>query len=273
MTIRELISVLIDAPEKDKEINVLYQHDSKHKQTPIEVTKAFVHDSSCILEVHPASKSVVIVRKDTLETTWEEIGKYAAEGRLDALLQSGDYIPLTLTNGDEVGLDIGRDDTGKFYFIFHNSMRDRHCMNPKWTNRDGWRGSDMRRYANEDVYNLLPDETKSVIKPTTVVQVLDGERIETSDNLFLLSATQVFGKDKYLEAQETEDTQIDIFRDPHARCKVLCPGTDKARTSWWWLRSVNFSDMFSSADTDGSSSCSNASNSGAVVLGFCIENE
>ena len=47
------------------------------------------------------------------ETPWDKIAEAAAAGTLDKLLKSGDYIPLTLTNGDEVGLDVGRDESGE----------------------------------------------------------------------------------------------------------------------------------------------------------------
>ena len=57
-----------------------------------------------------------------IETTWENIAAAAADGTLSDVLKSGDYIPFTLKNGDEVGLDIGRDESGRTYFIFHNTM-------------------------------------------------------------------------------------------------------------------------------------------------------
>ena len=207
-----------------------------------------------------------------VETTWENIAAAAAEGTLAEVLRSGDRIPLTLTNGDEVGLDVGRDESGRFFFIFHNTMTDRHHMNPEWTNKGGWRDSDMRRYANEEVYNLLPEEVKAIIKPTTIVQVLNGERIETSDNLFCLSATQVFGKDEYWEDREPEDTQIDIFRDTQARCKIWL-GADEVCASWWWLRSAYGYGSFRCVYTDGSNGYHCAHTSGAMALGFCIENQ
>ena len=142
-------------------------------------------------------------------------------------------------------------------------------MNPEWTNKGGWRDSDMRRYANEEVYKLLPEEIKAIIKPTTIVQVLDGERVETRDNLFCLSATQVFGKDEYWEDREPEDTQIDIFRDPHARCKIWL-GADEVCASWWWLRSAANIHTFRRVGTDGSNAYYAAISSGAVALGFCM---
>ena len=206
------------------------------------------------------------------ETSWDKIAEAAATGTLDKLLKSGDHIPLTLTNGDEVGLDVGRDESGRTYFIFHNTPRDRHYMNPEWTNKGGWRDSDMRRYANEDIFALLPDDVKTIIKPTKIVQVLNGERIETSDNLFCLSATQVFGKSEYWHEQEPEDTQIDIFRDPHARSKVWL-GADEVCASWWWLRSAGNSSHFCIVASYGSTNYTNANNEGAVALGFCIENQ
>ena len=205
-----------------------------------------------------------------VKTSWEDIAAAAQEGTLADLLKSGDYIPLTLKNGDEVGLDVGRDESGRTYFIFHNAMSERHCMNKELTNKGGWRDSEMRRYANEEVFDLLPDEVKAIIKPTKIVQVLNGERIETNDNLFCLSATQIYGDIEYWRGQEPEDTQIDIFRDPHNRIKIRA-GASSA--SWWWSRSALGTSLFILTGTDGSVN-NDASYTGyAVPLGFCIENQ
>lgn len=210
------------------------------------------------------------VQECKLVPTWTELKQAADQGRLSGLVKSGDRLPLVLKNGEKIDLDVGRDESGKIYFIFHYLMKDEHCMNETLTNASGWRDCEMRRYANEEIYNLLPEEVKAVIVPTRIVQIMDGERIETNDKLFCLSSTEVFGKDEYWSKQEPEDTQIDIFRDLCARVKAWSGGGE-AYTSWWWLRSVCYNNYFNYVDSNGYDGTSSATNAGGVALSFCIE--
>lgn len=59
MTIRELINILIDAPEKDKEVSVEYRqkeveaNDDGYEWNQLEATQAVIHGGGCTIEVHP----------------------------------------------------------------------------------------------------------------------------------------------------------------------------------------------------------------------------
>ena len=218
--------------------------------------------------VTPPTFPIVGQTTKPIVTTWEDIKRAAIAGNLKELLKSGDVLPLKLSNGDTVDLVVGYDPSGKAYFIFKNAMSDRHVMNKEWTNEGGYAGSDMARYADEEVFNMLPDYIRAIIEPTKIVQVWGGERRETEHKLFCLSYTQVFGYDEDFEEQEPEDEQIDIFKNPLARVKMRC-GASSA--SWWWLRSAYITNSFSSVSSDGSYYNYSAYTSGAVVLGFCIE--
>jgi len=211
---------------------------------------------------------MVVQTKETKVTNWYDIKKMAITGTLKDFLRSGDVLPLTLTNGDEVNLVVGYDGSGRAYFIFDKAMSDRHVMNKEWTNKGGYAGSEMARYADEDVFSMLPAYLQQIIEPTKIVQVWDGESRETEHKLFCLSYTQVFGYDEDLEEQEPQDEQIDIFKNPLARVKMRC-GAECA--SWWWLRSAYHDINFYNVNTDGSGDYAIANYSGAVVLGFCLE--
>lgn len=62
MTIRELINILIDAPDKDKKVEVEYRqkeveaNDDGYEWNYLEVTRAVVHNGGCTIEVHPYKK-------------------------------------------------------------------------------------------------------------------------------------------------------------------------------------------------------------------------
>lgn len=168
------------------------------------------------------------------ESTWAELKAFSEAGKLGEVLKSGDNIPVTLKNGEEVSFDVGKDESGKIYFVMHNCLKETKPMNWDWTNKGGWEESDIRRYLNEEVINLLPDELGEIIKPTKIVQVWNGKRRETEDKLFLLSRTQVFGKNKKYKEIELDDSQIDIFKSPRERVKE---SEEYRRPVNWWLRS------------------------------------
>ena len=203
------------------------------------------------------------------ESTWAELKALSEAGKLGEVLKSGDNIPMMLKNGEEVSFDIGKDESGKIYFVMHNCLEEKKPMNKDWTNKGGWEESDMRRYLNEEVIKLLPDELKKVIKPTKIVQMWDGKRRKTEDKLFLLSRTQVFGKGGWYELIEPNDSQIDIFKSPRGRVKEL---EEYITPAYWWLRSPNSSDSgtFCNVHTDGAVGGSVATDLRGVAPAFCI---
>ena len=199
------------------------------------------------------------------ESSWAEIKKAALAGTLGECLKSKDIIPITLKDGRGLELEVGRDEIGKTYFIFHD-IPERHCMNRDWTNSGGWEASEARRYANGEFFDLLPDDLREVIEETTVVQIWDGRRHETKDKLFCLSETQVFGKDGWYNGeQDPEDTQIDIFKDRRGRIKNY-----NGSASNWWLRSAYNAYSFSCVYSNGGENSNSAYYSYGLVLGFTI---
>lgn len=208
-----------------------------------------------------------IITESIKQSTWAELKTAAQAGELSCILKSGDLIPFTLKNGEEVAVRATRDDGGKWFFVLEDCLADTHRMNSRATNKGGWAECEMRRYLNNTIFALLPDELQEVIAPTKIVQVLDGERVETEDKLFLLSKTQMFGKG-YWSEQEPEDTQLVCFRYEKDRVKE-CGDNG---TWFWWLRSpgASGSSSFARVNYDGSSSSTNASNSYGVAFGFCL---
>lgn len=201
----------------------------------------------------------------TYETTWNALKAAVADGDIRELLHSRDQIPVTLKTGEKVIFDVTYDETGKLFFVMHDCMDKEHVMNERFTNAGGWPACYMRRYLNNTVLDLLPDDLQAVIKPTTITQVIDGETVTCEDKLFLLSRTQVFGRGPWA-AKEPDDTQLDIFRTERDRVK-LCG--DKG-TRFWWLRSANTNYNFCCVDASGSYNYNYAVNSCGVALGFCI---
>lgn len=199
--------------------------------------------------------------------TWEELKEHRKNGTIGEILESGDQIPVTLKDGEEVVFDVTYDETGKIFFVLHDCLAEEHCMNEKCTNEGGWAASDMRKWLNTEVLSRLPDELQAVIEPTHIVQVLDGERIECDDKLFLLSATQVFGRDDRWNKQEPEDSPLDIFGTERSRVKEC---GDNGTWFWWWLRRANSSNIFGNVGSNGNNDSLDAYYAYGVALGFSI---
>lgn len=212
---------------------------------------------------------IKVITKEAKWTSWAELKALSEAGKLGEVLKSGDNIPVTLKNGEEVSFDVGRDESGKIYFVMHNCLKETKPMNGDYMNKGGWEESNMRRYLNEEVIELLPDELREIIKPTKIVQVWDGKRRETEDKLFLLSRTQVFGKDKYYDAIEPNDSQIDIFKNQRERVKEC---EEVEGVYYWWLRSPysGNSSSFWSVSADGMVYSGYAGYSYGVAPAFCL---
>ena len=119
----------------------------------------------------------------TNETTWAALKAAVDNGTI----AQGDLIVFNLKNGEEVAVSATQDKKGKWFFVLEDCLADEHCMNKRGTNRGAWAACDMRQYLNNSVFALLPDELQALIAPTKIVQIVDGESVETEDKLFLLS--------------------------------------------------------------------------------------
>jgi len=136
-------------------------------------------------------------------------------------------------------------------------------------NYGGWASSEMRAYingfkylegtANEvdfastGLYNYLPSELKSVIKPTLVVSShgnQESTNFTSTDNLYFLSTKELWGKEAPYptidyDTAETETRQLDYYKaigvrtdNPGGAIKLDSSGT----AAFWWLRSADFSE-------------------------------
>ena len=113
-------------------------------------------------------------------------------------------------------------------------------MNDEATNEGGWKKSEMRRYLNEDVFKLLPQELQECIKPvvkTTYEPSTENKLTQTIDKLFLLSEVEVFGTARY--SKEGEGRQYEGLQSLQERVLGYCPLTYKYEpyACCYWLRS------------------------------------
>lgn len=214
-------------------------------------------------------KQTEILRKIPIKSSWEDLKNAADNGTLEDMLESGDQIPVTLKDGRGILLDVGRDASGKFYFICHDCIAQ--CqMNHDCINTGGWKDSDARALLNTEILALFPDDIQTAMRPTKIVQAVRGETRESEDKLFLLSANQVFGDTKkWLCESDLNGSQIDIFTAERNRVKELADNG----TLFWWLRSpyASCSDLFCYVCPDGAIDYNYADYSFGVAPAFCIE--
>lgn len=208
---------------------------------------------------------MIIIQKKFVISSWESLKRAAENGVLSEIINEGDFIPVTLRTGERVVFRATHDETGKMFFVMENCLEDEHHMNREDTTEGGWAACDMRRYINKTIFALLPDDLQAVIAPTRIVQIVNGERVETDDKLFLLSRTQVFGEGPWTE-REPEDTQLACFKRERNRVKEC----GDHGTWFWWLRSAHTYLGFTGVNTTGGNSSNPASHSYGVALGFCL---
>lgn len=191
-----------------------------------------------------------ITIKETRKFNWANPG----------VLKVGDEITETLKDGREVVFVVM--DEG--VIGLKNCLREEHRMNDDWTNKGGWQACEMRRYLNEEVFAVLPDELQAIIKPRTLGC---GENT-FEDKLWLFSEAEIFGEQDWIEKEPDRGTQFEYFKDRRNRIKLDADGD----ATWWWERSLyaSSSGNFCVVSSDGIAYPNDASYSRGVCFGFYI---
>lgn len=161
-----------------------------------------------------------INRRVSVPTTWEEISEKIKTGKARDFLSVGDIVPFTMKDGQTVNAVVAEIDPygeNEVAFVIEDCLDESHVMNEEHTNAGGWRDCDMRKYLNNEIYNLLPDGLKTVITDRTIKQEKDGEEITATDKLWLLSRTEV--SDYY--KTDKGDVHFSLFKDARSRIKQL----------------------------------------------------
>lgn len=111
-------------------------------------------------------------------------------------------------------------------------------MNTTETNDRGWESSMMRKYINNDIYNALPEDLKSVIVDTKVISsqgANDFVDAITTDKLYLFSVVETNALDADIDDTAKDTTRrLDYYANGNSLVKRI-DGTN----SKWWLRSAN----------------------------------
>ena len=201
--------------------------------------------------------------------TWDEISRIAREGRARDVFSVNQRFTIQIDGKNAEVEILGFDDDGENTITFGlvNCFMD-HRMNHEWFTAGGWHCCEMRKWLNADVFNMLPAELRKVIKTvykrTGIGAGLNGERVASEDKLFLFSQVEVFGHNRFSEADEGE--QYEGFKKG---CKKVDNAGD---ASAWWVRSPVASDAadFCAVGSGGAAISSVAGGSLGVAFGFVV---
>lgn len=211
----------------------------------------------------------IIKRTEESKATWEEVREIINSGKAAEMLKPGTEIIEKLKDGRKAVIVVTAVDLyqeGEVRFAFRNTIGD-HVMNEDWINEGGWPACDMRRYLNEEVIKLLPDELVAMLSPIKTVQIHDGETLECEDLLCLPSEYEVFGE-AYYSKYNGIDKQFPFYRDRINRIVVDKDGDP----DFWWLASpdASYTTAFCLVDSGGLADDDVASGSAGVAPGFKI---
>ena len=168
-----------------------------------------------------------ITKKRTESTDWAQVAAMAAGGGLKV----GDEIHDELTTGERITYAVAHITEKEVLFVSKNCMEQRVEWNESGYNTGGFKESDLCRYLNEVVWNILPEELKAVISERECLQIVDGKEERYPLKLWLPTEYEVFEDDWASEAKEGQ--QFEIFKDPRNRVKLA--GEEGGRDPWWLL--------------------------------------
>lgn len=205
---------------------------------------------------------VTLTKKTESDTSWFDIAADKSK------LEIGDEVSCVLKNGEPatfVVAALNPYEENEAFFVIRDCIGEDQPMSDDCTNEGGWSKSKMRKYLNEDIWNLLPDDLKVVIKPRKL-HTKDMD-LDTEDNLWLLSRMEVFGEESGVEVGDvhfplfkTEKDRIKVDADGETLCYWLrSPGTAYSSTFWYVL-----------ANGSGGSYAIAANASAGVAFGFKI---
>lgn len=203
---------------------------------------------------------VSLIKKQESEMTWEDIvankDKFCIGDEVRCQLKNGKVVYAVVAAINPYG-------DNQIAFVFKDCIGEDQAMNDKATNKGGWRDCKMREYVNTEILALLPDDLKSVIRPRTIKQSVQGEDCESTDSLWLLSYTEVFGGDCSVDVG---DVHFPLFDTKGSRVKM----NEDGDTWCYWLRSAYYTNNFRDVYSGGGSSLNIANDSNGVALGFLV---
>ncbi len=114
---------------------------------------------------------------------------------------------------------------------------------PKGFNKGGWPATEMRRYLQNEFYQMLPNDLKNGIIDTIVISSHgpeDNSNFKSIDKLYLLSTKEIYGVDHYRDTLTNQTRQLDYYRQIGVTASNVTGAFKEYQGAprWFWLRSA-----------------------------------
>lgn len=203
----------------------------------------------------------------TSSVSWDELARQIKNG--DSL-SVGDKVDFKLKNGEEVTVVVVQETEE---FVRFESVDCVGGEDVSWNENDSNKGgiaeSDVQKYLNTKLWELLPDDLQSVISDIRRKYMDGDEEKEYTTKLFLPAASEVFDEDNCY-GDEGLYEQLEYYKDRRNRMKGEAKGEYMCA---WWLASVGSGNSTGACyvSSDGYASGWLASDVSRVPLCFCIK--
>ena len=170
--------------------------------------------------------------------SWKEISEGVKAGTIK--LAAGDEIKMELKTGEPVTMQVVRtsEDRKRVTLVSKDCLATEMPMNSDWTNKGGWRDSELRQRLNTEVFEQLPNDLAAVILPTVRRQYVEGKIVECEDKLWIPSEYEIHGREIFARRVEGEE-QFEAYKDRRNRMKKI--GSEGEDTDWYWCDSPDAS--------------------------------
>lgn len=218
----------------------------------------------------------------TLENiSWEDLDKLAKLNKYQEYFKIGDEKNIIVCNDSYIVQIIGfnhdyrSDGRGKtaITFNFKNCIGN-YYLNSEKNNKKGWKNSKMRKFLNNEIYNSLPFDLKTVIKEVDKISdngnLCDSDLITTEDKLFLPSFEEVgFSWNNNMHYKIGQGDEYEYLSNYANRNKKYNLDNSEAT---WWLRSTytNSDKFFFCIDSQGYYHFASANKLYGISPCFCI---
>lgn len=177
---------------------------------------------------------LVVKEKKSRLTNWREIAFEIKQGT--SFLEVGATVTCNLTDGTPTEFVVTDVTDTCVRFETRDFIGDEVRWNEHNTNEGGYPASDIRKYVDSVIWNLLPEDLQAVISETTRGwndEYGSGDRGTYSTKLFLPTESEVFDEDNCC-GDNGLYMQLDYYKDIRNRIRV----DESGLVRYYWLASV-----------------------------------
>lgn len=271
---REELKVKGSPEVLQREREAFYQHmkeieevNAKAKAEIVQKMREDIAWSARWRQEKEAEKAIVTRACGELQGSWEYLAKAIKDG---VEFKVGDYKRDKTTDGQAFTMVV-TDVTDEYVrFESRDCIGDYTRWSESRNTKCGLASSDVMKYLNEKIWNVLPDDMQRVIDPVVRKHKdSEGEVKKYRLALFLPAASEVFDEDDCYGDQRLYE-QLEYYKNRRNRMRGSSEGEDAES---YWLASVGSGNSAHAClvGDGGNAYYWNASNALRVPVCFCIK--